>query len=247
MSRQQAGPPSHPAVDAPMDEEVDHPYVAEPPVDEPPCTNVEWEEAPCIGRDPTDTLETVANDRKRRAGGGDDPGSAASVIEARVVHEAIEPRVTRRRLSTKTPGSFTVYAEGDAREDTQDSGVFLTRREARAEANRLATKRRRVESEAGVAADAAWKHLERNPGIICAATAVHPVRHGGQEAALGPTFHPSHDITISRGDGVVYCRVCAAWSTGRKARKLKVACAGTCNQLSLLRRLELGVAPSSGE
>ncbi len=150
-------------------------------------------------------------------------------------------RRVRRRLNSKTSPAVAVASTTGGDQST-DEASLLTRREARAEASRHETKRRKVEMAQRQEEERAWNHLEKHPGLL---------RYGGEppepevdvDLAEGPTFHATHNIAYSRNAGVAFCRTCAAWSSGRKAKKLRVECPGSCGQASLLRRLELGLRP----
>ncbi len=58
--------------------------------------------------------------------------------------------------------------------------------------------------------------------------------------------HDTHDVKKAPGIEVVYCSTCGAWTSGRKARKLKVACSGVPGHKGNLRLLQAGIAPHQG-
>jgi hypothetical protein len=158
-------------------------------------------------------------------------------------------RRVRRRLNVKTsapPGNAVVASPAIAEEDT--AGDLLSRREAKAEAARHAAKRRKWAHDQEVVDERARNYVESHPSLLerAGSAAAHQPDQS-IELMNGPTIHISHDMAYARVTKVAYCRNCAAWTRGVKARLLKAPCVGVrVEQSSLLRRLELDVDPVLG-
>ncbi len=152
------------------------------------------------------------------------------------------PRRVRRRLNAKVSPAGTAYE--------QEAGQrLLTLREHRAEVARLAAKRRRTTTGRKATVEAAWSAIE---GSVRAGHAIVGDDGDGNDChnslatAHGPLIHPTHDLRKAHNAEFVFCNVCAAWTSGMKARVLKWPCRGQTAQASLLRRLQLGVTPAPG-
>ncbi len=164
----------------------------------------------------------------------------AAATNAETDEDQLAKRV-RRRLNTKTSPAATAYASSGG-----DTGVvegLLTRREFRAEGVRHAARRRRIAAEQNLVVREACRHIERHVGLLASAGAPSGQASTDDWTMSGVAFHESHVIVYAGRSGIAYCRVCAAWTSGARAKNLKRACAGFCVQRGLLRRLSLGLAP----
>ncbi len=159
---------------------------------------------------------------------------------------ATEGRRVRRRLNVKTKP----HAVGNQVTQGEDEGVdsgLLTRREAKAESIRNAAKRRKWVNDQRAAEDAAIEYVESHPGLLTVPAEVQSQSGETHSDMLdGAVFHVTRSMAHARRTGVAYCRVCAAWTRGSRARRLKNECPGWCDQRSLLRRLELDIEPCQG-
>ncbi len=180
--------------------------------------------------------EHVHADGVRSVGTESLHGVADDQTEDDAVREAADEahRRVRRRLCAKTPAADTSYG----------GPGLLTLREAQAEAAARTAKRRKVAAANRATHAKAWNLLELNVGAAYSTAA----DEGSDETTAhgGPTFHCTHDVRRSRDIGIVFCEKCAAWSSGRKAKKLLQPCEGRCMYLGLLRLLQLGIYPSAG-
>ncbi len=226
--------------DHPMDEEaLDAPEAAHPFEEPPPEDIILWRNASSMELERHERTHEPHADETMRSSMASDRGS---VCDER--HNQLDRRV-RRRLGTKTPSSLTVYGNEGDRTVTETRNDLMTRREAQADCNRREAKRRKTAQEQRLVEGRALEHLERNLGLIAPSTLDEqkPEDETCDDFLTGPAFHESHAIQLSRQSGVAFCRTCVAWTTGRKARRLKVVCPGSCNQPYLLRRLVLGLPP----